>query len=134
MKRLWAAMARSLYKCFLGFKSGPLEDSQRLVLKLPQRCLGCMLRDIVVLKDEMSLQSQVMCTLERRVTKTIHALTLFSQKTNSTTGGFKPLTFHLAPGRVKDLEMVLSPLVLCQHKFFSLLKTLYCVKILSFGF
>jgi hypothetical protein len=40
--------------------AGPLKDIQRLVLKLLLRCLGCVLRVIVLLEGEPSPQSKVL--------------------------------------------------------------------------
>ena len=45
--------------------AGPLKDIQRLVLKLLLRCLCCMLRIVVLLEGEPSLQSDVLSTLEQ---------------------------------------------------------------------
>ena len=40
--------------------AGPLKDIQRLVPKSLQRCLGCLLRGVVMLEDEPSPQSEVL--------------------------------------------------------------------------
>ena len=45
--------------------AGPLKDIQRLVLKPLLHCLGWMLRVVVLLKGEPSLQSEVMSALEQ---------------------------------------------------------------------
>ena len=44
--------------------AGPLKDIQRLVPKPLLRCLGCVLRVVVVLKGEPSPQSEVLSALE----------------------------------------------------------------------
>ena len=45
--------------------AGPLKDIQRPVPKPFLRCLGCMLRVVVLLGDEPSPQSEVLSTLEQ---------------------------------------------------------------------
>ena len=44
---------------------GPLEDIHRLVPKPLLRCLGCVLRVVVLLEGEPSLQSEVLIALEQ---------------------------------------------------------------------
>jgi hypothetical protein len=45
--------------------AGPLKDIQRLVPKSPLHCLGCVLRVVVLLEGEPSLQSEVLSALEQ---------------------------------------------------------------------
>ena len=45
--------------------SGPLKGIQRLVLNPLLRCLGCVLRGIVLLEGEASPQSEVLSDLEQ---------------------------------------------------------------------
>ena len=45
--------------------SGPLKDIQRLVTKPLLRCLGCVLRVVVLLEGESSPQSEVLSALEQ---------------------------------------------------------------------
>ena len=45
--------------------AGPLKDIQRLVLKPLLRCLGCVLRIVVLLEGEPSPQSEVLSAMEQ---------------------------------------------------------------------
>ena len=45
--------------------AGPLKDIQKLVPKLLLRCLGCVLRVVVLLEGEPSSQSEVLSALEQ---------------------------------------------------------------------
>ena len=54
--------------------AGPLKDIQRLVLKPVLLCLGCVLRVVVLLKGEPSLQSEVLSALEQVFIKDISVL------------------------------------------------------------
>ena len=45
--------------------AGPLKDIQRLVPKPLLRCLGCVLRGVVLLEDEPAPQSEVLSALEQ---------------------------------------------------------------------
>ena len=45
--------------------AGPLKDIQRLVPKPLLRCLGCVLRVVVLLEGEPSSQSKVLSALEQ---------------------------------------------------------------------
>ena len=47
----------------------PLKDIQRLLLKALLRCLGCVLRVVVLLKGVPSPQSEVLRTLEQAFIK-----------------------------------------------------------------
>ena len=53
---------------------GPLKDIQRLVQKPLLRCLGCVLRVIVLLEGESSPQSEVLSTLEKVFIKDLSVL------------------------------------------------------------
>ena len=44
--------------------AGPLKDIQRLVTKPRLRCLGCVIRGVVLLKGEPSPQSEVLSNME----------------------------------------------------------------------
>ena len=52
----------------------PLKDIQRLVLKPRLRCLGCVLRVIVLLEGEPSTQSKVLSALEQVFIKDLSVL------------------------------------------------------------
>ena len=54
--------------------AGPLKDIQRLVPKPLMRCLGCVLRVVVLLKGEPSPQSEVLSTLEQVFIKDLYLL------------------------------------------------------------
>ena len=54
--------------------AGPLKDIQRLVPKPPLHCLGCVLRVIVLLEGEPSLQSEVLSALEQVFTNDLSVL------------------------------------------------------------
>jgi hypothetical protein len=45
--------------------AGPFKDIQRFVLKLLLHCLGCVLRVVVLLEGELSLQSEVLSALKQ---------------------------------------------------------------------
>ena len=61
----WTAIFRSLQRCSIGFKSGLWRDIQRLVPKSLLRCLGCVLRVVVLLVCEPSPQSEVLSALQQ---------------------------------------------------------------------
>ena len=54
--------------------AGPLKDIPRLVLKLLLRCLGCVLRVIVLLEGEPSPQVEVLSALEQVFLKDLSVL------------------------------------------------------------
>ena len=54
--------------------AGPLKDIQRLVPKPLLRCLGCVLRAVVLLEVEPTPQSEVMSTLEQVFIKDLSVL------------------------------------------------------------
>ena len=54
--------------------AGPLKDIQRLVPKPLLRCLGCVLRVIVLLEGEPSPQSEVLSALEQVFMKDLSVL------------------------------------------------------------
>ena len=54
--------------------TGPLKDIQRLVPKPLLRCLGCVLRVVVLLVVEPSPQSEVRSTLEQVFIKDLSVL------------------------------------------------------------
>ena len=54
--------------------AGPLKDILRLVTKPLLRCLGCVLRVVVLLEDEPSPQSEVLSALEQVFIKDHSAL------------------------------------------------------------
>jgi hypothetical protein len=54
--------------------AGPLKDILRLVPKPLLRCLGCVLRIIVLLEDEPSPQSEVLSALEQVFIKDLSVL------------------------------------------------------------
>ena len=54
--------------------AGPLKDIQRLVLKPLLRCLGCVLRVVVLLEGEPSPQSEVLTALEQVFIKDLSVL------------------------------------------------------------
>ena len=54
--------------------AGPLNDIQRLVLKPHLRCLGCVLRVVVLLEGEPLHQSEVLSTLEQVFIKDLSVL------------------------------------------------------------
>ena len=54
--------------------AGPLKDIQRLVLKPLLRCLGCVLRVVVLLKGEPLPQSEVLSALEQVFIKDLSVL------------------------------------------------------------
>ena len=64
----WGA---SLHGYFQGFRvqvralAGPLKDIQRLIPDLLLRCLGCVLRVVVLLEGDPSPQSEGLSTLEQ---------------------------------------------------------------------
>ena len=49
----------------VGALAGPLKDIQRLVPKPLSRCLGCVLRVVVLLEGEPSTQSEFLSALEQ---------------------------------------------------------------------
>jgi hypothetical protein len=55
--------------------AGPLRDIQRLVPKLLRRCLGCVLRVVVLLESEPSPQSEVLSALEQVFIKDLSVYT-----------------------------------------------------------
>ena len=57
--------------------AGPLKDIQRLVPKPLLRCLGCVLRAVVLLEGEPSPQSEVLSALEQVFIKDLFALLIF---------------------------------------------------------
>ena len=57
--------------------AGPLKDIQRLVLKPLLRCLGCVLRVVVLLEGEPSPQSVVPSALEQVFIKDLSVLCSF---------------------------------------------------------
>ena len=54
--------------------AGPLKDIQRLVPKPLLRCLGCVLRGVVLLEGETSPQSEVLSSLEQLFVKELSVL------------------------------------------------------------
>ena len=54
--------------------TGPLKDIQRLVLKPLLYCLGCVLRVIVLLEDELLAQSEVLSPLDQVFIKDLSVL------------------------------------------------------------
>ena len=54
--------------------AGPLKDIQRLVPKPLLRCLGCVLRVVVLLEGEPSPQSEVLSDLEQVFIKDLFVL------------------------------------------------------------
>ena len=54
--------------------AGPLRDIQRLVPKPLRRCLGCVLKVVVLLKGKPSPQSEVLSALEQVFIKEISVL------------------------------------------------------------
>ena len=54
--------------------AGPLKDIQKLVLKPLVRCLGCVLRVVVLLEGEPSPQSEVLSALEQVFIKDLSVL------------------------------------------------------------
>ena len=54
--------------------AGPLKDIQRLVPKPLLRCLGCVLRVIVLLEGEPSPQSEDLSALEQVIIKDVSVL------------------------------------------------------------
>ena len=56
------------------FLAGPLKDIQRLVPKPLLRCLGCVLRVVVLLEGEPSPQSEVLSALEQVFIKDLSVL------------------------------------------------------------
>ena len=54
--------------------AGPLKDVQRLVPKPLLRCLGCVLRVIVLLEDEPLPQSEVLSALAQIFIKDLSVL------------------------------------------------------------
>ena len=54
--------------------AGPIKDIQRLVPKPLLRCLGCVLRIVVLLEGEPSPQSEVLSTLEQGFIKDVSVL------------------------------------------------------------
>ena len=54
--------------------AGPLKDIQRLVPKQFLRCLGCLLRVVVLLEGEPSPQSEVLSALEQVFIKDLSVL------------------------------------------------------------
>ena len=64
-ERRCTAIFRSLQRCSIRFKSGPVKDIQKLVPKPLLRCLGCVLRVVVLLERESSPQSEVLSALEQ---------------------------------------------------------------------
>ena len=54
--------------------AGPLKDVQILVLKPLLRCVGCVLRVVVLLQGKLSPQSEVLSTLEQVFTKDLSIL------------------------------------------------------------
>ena len=54
--------------------AGPLKDIQKLVPKPLLRCLGCVLRVVVLLEGEPSPQSEVLSTLEQLFIKDLSVL------------------------------------------------------------
>ena len=54
--------------------AAPFKDNQRLIPKPLLRCLGCVLKVIVLLEDELSPQSEVLRDLEQVFMKDISVL------------------------------------------------------------
>ena len=54
--------------------AGSLKDIQRLVPKPLMRCIGCVLRVVVVLEGEQSPQSEVLSALEQVLIKDLSVL------------------------------------------------------------
>ena len=75
---------------FVWALAGPLKDSQRIVPKPLQRCLGCMLV-IVTLKGELSPQSEVAYTLEQVFFKHLSVFRCIHHSCNS---GQSPCPCH----------------------------------------
>ena len=75
-------MARVAAQIFTGLSrdvqvralAGPLKDIQRLVTKPLLRCLGCVLRVVVLLEVEPSPQSEVVSALEQVIIKGLSIL------------------------------------------------------------
>ena len=64
--------------------AGPLKDIQRLVPKPLLRCLGCVLRVVVLLEGKPSPQSEVLSTLEHVFIKALSVLALVIFPSNLT--------------------------------------------------
>ena len=78
-ERLCTAIFRSLKRCLIDrvqvqALAGPLKDIQRLVPKSLLRCLGCVLRVVVLLEGEPSPQSEVLSALEQVFIKDLSVL------------------------------------------------------------
>ena len=58
--------------------AGPLKDIQRLVQEPLLRCLGCVLRGVVLLEGDPSPQSEVLSALEQVFIKDLSVLSDFS--------------------------------------------------------
>ena len=54
--------------------AGPLKDNKRLVPKRVLRCLGCVLRVVVLLEGEPSTQTEDLSTLEQVFTNNLSVL------------------------------------------------------------
>ena len=62
--QLFSGLSRVIDVVQVWALAGPLKDIQRLVPKPLLRCLGCVLRVVVLLEGELSPQSEVLITLE----------------------------------------------------------------------
>ena len=68
-----AKLFSGFQRCSIWFKSG-LKDIQRLVPKPLLRCLGCVLRVVILLEGETSPQAEVLHTLEQFFIKDLSVL------------------------------------------------------------
>ena len=55
-------------------QAGPLKEIQRLVPKPLLRCLGCVIRVVVLLEGELSPQSAILCAPEQVFIKDLSVL------------------------------------------------------------
>ena len=63
--QLFSGLSRDVRSGSSSALAWPLKDIQRLVPKLLLRCLGCVLRVVVLLESESSPQSEVLSALEQ---------------------------------------------------------------------
>ena len=73
-ERCCTVIFRSLQRCSIGLKSGPLRDIQSLVMKPLLPCLGCVLRVVVLMESEPLPQSEVLSALEQDFIKDLSVL------------------------------------------------------------
>ena len=73
-ERCCTAIFMTLQRCYNRALAGPLKDIQRLVLKPLLRCLGCVLRVVVLLEAEPLPQSGVLSALEQVFIKDLSVL------------------------------------------------------------